>query len=220
MVYRKKYYRKRKKQSNEIDPLAALIAIFLLWAYWIYIKFIEPNLELIKNILNIALPIFIGICILTLIYLVRKKYLQYQANKLKRDNIPTFLLELEEKIKDFKPIRNYKEEKLYQAELTGFLKNNYPELKIEETRHYSRPDIIIDDIAIEIKGPTNMAGLKTLPDKINKYLPKWDYLFIVLFNIQITQDPRKNQQAYEEKKEEIINNILPEKREKVFFIEI
>lgn len=48
-------------------------------------------------------------------------------------------------------MRQYKEERLYQAELVGYLKHNYPGIKIEETRDYSRPDIIIDDIAIEIK---------------------------------------------------------------------
>jgi hypothetical protein len=33
------------------------------------------------------------------------------------DNIPTFLRELEEKIKEFKPARHYKAESFYQTEL-------------------------------------------------------------------------------------------------------
>jgi hypothetical protein len=81
----------------------------------------------------------------------------YKKNEKKKVEIkriadfPNFLLELENTIKTFKPMRQYKEEKLYQAELVGYLNHNYPGIKIEETRDYSRPDIIIDDIAIEIK---------------------------------------------------------------------
>jgi hypothetical protein len=65
-----------------------------------------------------------------------------------------------------------------------------------------------------------MSCLKTLPDKINSYLPKWDYLFIVLFNIQIADDKDKNLEIYEKKKNEILENTIESKRDKVFFIEI
>ncbi len=65
-----------------------------------------------------------------------------------------------------------------------------------------------------------MAALGTLPDKINKYLPKWDYLFIVLFNIKLSENPEKSISFYESKKTEILENTIESKREKIFFIEI
>jgi hypothetical protein len=46
-----------------------------------------------------------------------------------------------------------------------------------------------------------MAWLKTLPDKINTYLPRWDYLFIVLFNIVLSDDSTKNMETYSRKKD-------------------
>jgi hypothetical protein len=119
-------------------------------------------------------------------------------------------------IKEFKPLRNYIEEKLYQTELAWFLKNSYPNLDIEIARDYSRPDIVVNNLAIEIKWPTTMNWLKSLPDKINSYIPKRDYLFIVLFNIKINDDLEKNKEIYENKKQEIINNINLDKKDKVF----
>ena len=65
-----------------------------------------------------------------------------------------------------------------------------------------------------------MAALSTLPDKINKYLPKWDYLFIVLFNVKLSENPEKSINLYEGKKTEILENTIESKREKIFFIEI
>jgi dsDNA-binding SOS-regulon protein len=67
-----------------------------------------------------------------------------------------------------------------------------------------------------------MDWLKTIPDKINKYLPKWEYLFIVLFDINIVEYKSKeeNMKIYIDKKKEIVDNILESKKDKVFFIEI
>jgi hypothetical protein len=65
-----------------------------------------------------------------------------------------------------------------------------------------------------------MRELKTLPDKINSYLPKWDFLIIVLFDINIADIPEENIRIYNEKKREIIENIVESKKDKVIFIEI
>ncbi len=65
-----------------------------------------------------------------------------------------------------------------------------------------------------------MSALKTIPDKINGYLTDWNYLFIVLFNIEIHPNPNENMRIYYEKKQEIVDNILESKKDKVFFIEI
>lgn len=218
----KRYYKKRKytKKEEEIDPLTALIAIVIFLFIWLYYKFIKPNIEEINNFISFIFPILILIILWCIWYWIYLKREDKKKETERINNIPNYLRELESKIKEFKPMRHYKEEKMYQAELVWFLKNNYPNAKIEETRHFSRPDIIIDDIAIEIKWPTNMSWLKTLPDKINSYLPKWDYLFIVLFNIHIVDDVDKNNEIYQQKKKEILDNTIESKRDKIFFIEI
>lgn len=41
-----------------------------------------------------------------------------------------------------------------------------------------------------------------------------------LFNIQIVEDKEKNKIIYENKKQEILENTIEAKREKIFFIEI
>ncbi len=169
--------------------------------------YIKPHYNEIKLYLSIFIIIVI---ILFITYFIYKLY----KNKKDKEQYPNFILNLHDKISNFKPIRQHKEEKLYQMELVWYLKNNYPNVKIEESRDYSRPDIIIDNIAIELKWPTTMSWLKTIPDKINSYIPKWDYLFIVLFNIQLDEN------IYRKKKKEILDNILDSKKNKVFFIEI
>jgi len=67
-----------------------------------------------------------------------------------------------------------------------------------------------------------MQALKTIPYKINSYLPKRDFLFIVLFNINIRKDytNEKNMDIYYEKKKEILENTIENKRDKIIFIEI
>ena len=65
-----------------------------------------------------------------------------------------------------------------------------------------------------------MDELKTLPNKINAYIPKWDYLVIVLFKINIVWDKVENEKIFNEKIAEIKSNIIPEKKDKVFFIRI
>lgn len=224
--YKKKYYKKNNNDFNEdqAKAIAAIIVLFILFFYFTYIKFIKPNLESIKIFLEIFIP-FLIISWLVIFYYLYKKRKEKEIERIKKT--PEFLLNLENKIKSFRPIRNYVKEELYQAELTGYLKNNFDNLDIEETREYSRPDIVINetiiwDIAIEIKWPTDMQWLKTLPDKINKYLPKWDYLYIVLFNINISKYKTKeeNVEIYLKKKNEILENIVESKKDKVFFIEI
>ncbi len=222
---KKRTYHKRKNNNYDVTNLLAVaITLSIFWLFGIYKLYIEPNLDGIILFLEILVPFLI--LSLWIIF-----YYFYKKNKLKEkeriEKTPEFLLNLKKDINSFKPIRKYNKEELYQAELTWYLKNNYSNLDIEETRDYSRPDIVINDsivwdIAIEIKWPTNMSWLKTIPDKINKYLPKWDYLFIVLFDINISENKNleENMRIYNEKKQEIIENIIEYKKDKVFFIEI
>ena len=222
--YRKKRsYTKRNTNNSIIDLVTWLIIWIPLFLFLIYKVFIEPNLENIILILKIFIPLLLISWLIVFYYFHKKN----KKNVLERiEKTPEFLLKLENNLKSFKAIRKYSKEELYQAELTGYLKNHYLNLDIEETRDFSRPDIVINktliwDIAIEIKWPTDMQWLKTIPDKINKYLPRWDFLYIVLFDINIVKwDFYKNMKVYNEKKKEILDNIIDSKKDKVFFIEI
>jgi hypothetical protein len=87
-------------------------------------------------------------------------------------------------IEEFIPAKEkLKQEYNYQLNLHGWLKHSFRQAIIEETRGQSRPDIIIDDIAIEIKGPTGTSELKTIADKIIRYQLHYEKIIIVLFEI-------------------------------------
>lgn len=216
--YKKNNYKIKKQDDAETKLIAMIIMIFLLWFYWIYNNYIKPNMDNILLLMKIFIPIIIISVLLIIFYKIKKKKIIIEE---KKEKFPQLILEIEEKIRWFKPLRSYNHEEPYQIELAWYLKNNYPNLDIEKYIDYSRPDIIIDNIAIEIKWPTNMQALKTIPDKINSYLPKRDFLFIVLFNINIIDyDKEKNMKIYNEKKKEILENTIESKRDKIIFIEI
>lgn len=220
---RRKYYSKRKyyRRSNQIDdaqPLAFLITLWIFWIYFWYQKYIKPNLELINFYWKIFLVILWIILIGTFIYFVYKKIEYKKIKKIEQESIPEKLKELNDKIYNFKPLRKYSKEEPYQIELAWYLKNNYTNLNIEVSKNYTRPDIVIDDIAIEIKWPTGMNELKTIPDKIIRYLKEWEVLYIVLFNVQIVPDINKNKELFEEWKKDIFETF-ESKKDRIFIIE-
>jgi len=63
-----------------------------------------------------------------------------------------------------------------------------------------------------------MSELKTIPDKIIRYLKTWDYLVIVLFNIEIVSNSKKNIEIYQEWKSDIYRTFESQK-DKIFIIE-
>jgi len=94
-----------------------------------------------------------------------------------------------EKIQAFKPFRKYSMEVDYQIGLATYLQGLFGDVKIEDTRGDSRPDIVVNgNIALELKGPTSMEGLRTLPDKAMRYLQHFDNLVFVLFDIQVNKE--------------------------------
>jgi hypothetical protein len=115
------------------------------------------------------------------------------------------LYKVTESIKRFKPSMAYTLESGYQYELQGWLKQEFPSASLENSIGASRPDIVIDEIAIEIKGPTGNAELGTLSEKVFKYLYHYENLIIVLF------EPSFTEQRYREIKEGIehfIPNVI------------
>lgn len=95
--------------------------------------------------------------------------------------------EIINEIRAFKPFRIYNSEYPYQIELGQFLKHRFSMTQIEKQKGSSRPDIIIGDIAIEVKGPTYKEGLDNILSKCIRYPQHYKGgLIIVLFTPRIT----------------------------------
>jgi hypothetical protein len=90
-----------------------------------------------------------------------------------------------EEIDNFEPLRKYKNEYPYQIELAGFLKSKFPGVDIEKQKGSSRPDIVVEDIAIEIKGPTRHRDLDTVMSKCARYKQHFGEIVIVLFEVEV-----------------------------------
>jgi len=90
-------------------------------------------------------------------------------------------------IKKFQPARKWPDEDSYHKELLGYLKGEYPDIKYEFQIGSSRPDLVIGNIAIEIKGPTDDDALNTLTTKCLKYSHHFDHLIMVLFDPQFSE---------------------------------
>jgi hypothetical protein len=99
------------------------------------------------------------------------------------------LLELEKVIREFTPPRRYyNKEIFYQDTLASWLKSKFPSTKIEKSKGSTRPDIVVNGVAIEIKGPTYEKDLMTIADKClryNQYFPNG--MICVLFNVHVSQ---------------------------------
>ncbi|MHA1250468.1 MAG: hypothetical protein ACTSRP_10805 [Candidatus Helarchaeota archaeon] len=108
--------------------------------------------------------------------------------KAKQDNYDAILDEIECTIRRFKPFRRYEREYGYQDTLAAFLKSQYPNTRIEESRGSTRPDIYVNGIAIEVKGPTYDKDLQTIADKCLRYpqyFPRG--LICTLFDVKVSK---------------------------------
>lgn len=98
------------------------------------------------------------------------------------------LKSISNEIVNFKPLLpNYKFELPYHIDLARHLMQKFKNAKVEVQKSSARPDIVIDNIAIEVKGPTNEKSLQTLADKCIRYSQYFDKnLIFVLFDLQTT----------------------------------
>lgn len=94
---------------------------------------------------------------------------------------PALHYQIIESIDKFQPTRKWGNEDSYHKELLGWMKQPFPQIKYELQTGSSRPDLVIANIAIEIKGPTDDNALNTLATKILKYSHYYDIIIIVLF---------------------------------------
>ena len=107
----------------------------------------------------------------------------------------SLLYRVSESIENFRPSSRYRNEFGYHTELQGWLKAHFPSAEVEIQTGASRPDIIIDDIAIEVKGPTDSQALNTLTTKCLKYSKYYTNIICVLFDPSFTN---KNFQEIQE----------------------
>ncbi|MER3448088.1 MAG: hypothetical protein C4291_15255 [Candidatus Dadabacteria bacterium] len=78
----------------------------------------------------------------------------------------TLLNSVIKEINDFRPFSWYKFERQYQIDLARHLKKSFSQVQLEQQIGSSRPDIVVEKIAIEIKGPTISRALQTISDEI------------------------------------------------------
>jgi hypothetical protein len=109
----------------------------------------------------------------------------------------TLIFNIIKSIKSFEPQKAWGNEDAYHKELLGWLKHEFPNVQYELQTGSSRPDLVIEKIAIEIKGPTTDNSLNTLATKILKYSHHYNEIVIVLFETSFSE---KNYQ-------EILNGI-------------
>jgi hypothetical protein len=118
-------------------------------------------------------------------YYAKKKQIQDQSGPHMNDEVIKKILE---KIDEFKPLLPfYPNELSYQLDLGRYLLQYFPTAKLEQQISSARPDIVIDNIAIEIKGPTYQEGLRSIADKCLRYPLYFEKgLIIVLFDVKVT----------------------------------
>jgi len=117
------------------------------------------------------------------------KVKQEKKEILHEGDVVKFLYEqVVKEIKLFHHSCSHKYELPYHMELFEYLKAKFPESGIEQTRGSSRPDITIEGIGIEVKGPTRVEDINTIMEKCPRYCtshPKG--VIIVLFDNQVPQ---------------------------------
>lgn len=97
-----------------------------------------------------------------------------------------FLEKIAEKIRTYVPKKSSQVEVSYQLMLCGYLQNDYPDIELEIQKGSSRPDLVIHNVGIEVKGPTYNGDLQTIADKLLRYPQHFGGgVIIVLFDVQV-----------------------------------
>lgn len=190
--------------------LILLLTVFICFSYW---KF-QDSFRLFVNEYNRAIYIiFLFIIWLLIILGIWGIYILIKNRKEKKKMMVWLVGDIVTEINEFKPLKRYRDELPYQMELAWYLRKTFPTLVIEEGKWWTRPDIIVENIAIEIKWPTRNGELRTIADKIIRYLKHYDKLIVVLFTLEV---PEKQ---YLEWKEDI-QCTFESKKDKLFILDI
>lgn len=100
----------------------------------------------------------------------------------------SLLFKVTNSIEEFEPTKDWGNENNYHIELLGWLKREFPDIvEYEVQSGASRPDLVIKEIAIEIKGPTDSQALNTLASKLLRYEQYYTNTIIVLFECNFSE---------------------------------
>ena len=95
-------------------------------------------------------------------------------------------------IEEFDPRKRYELEKDYQETLFTILNRAFPQCIFEKQKSFKNPDYEIEQICIELKGPTDKHQLDTVSEKVPRYLKEWDHMIVVLYDITTSQTTYEN----------------------------
>ena len=101
------------------------------------------------------------------------------------DEVVEKILEFEYKPPRRKDISGEREED-YHRQLWQWLKHDFPNATYDTgQRGSARPDIVINDVGIEVKGPTTKRSVNDIPQKLLRYGESFEpEIVVVLFNLQ------------------------------------
>lgn len=161
-----------KKQSNA-KPTLILIGIVIVIILSMF--FAQPVLAWVSDNKGILIASLIAIVVVTVAL-----FIWWHIEQRKKQNKAFY--DLVEGIKSFKYTPTFREERPYQSMLYGYLKGKGFDVQYEVQSGASRPDLVVEGIAIEVKGPTDSMALQTLSHKAMKYSNHYHFLIVVLFD--------------------------------------
>jgi hypothetical protein len=161
------------KKKRNTKPTLILIGIAIVVIFGIIVA--QPILTWIAENKEIIIASLIALVLVTVALLVWWWY-----ERIKKQNEAFY--RLVDAIKSLNYIPTFREERPYHSMIYGYLIGKGFEVKWEVGTGASRPDLVVEGIAIEVKGPTDSMAMQTLSHKIMKYSNHYHYLIIVLFD--------------------------------------
>ena len=161
-----------KKKSNTKSTLITIGILILVVAS----IFVIPPLY--SWVLDNKEPILFGIAVVAAVGAI---ILWWWFNERQRKRAELFY-KVVDSIKSLSYAPTFREERPYHTMLYGYLLGKGFDVQYEVMSGGSRPDLVVEGIAIEVKGPTDSIALQTLSHKVMKYSNHYKYLCIVLFD--------------------------------------
>ncbi|MBE8538940.1 hypothetical protein [Geoglobus acetivorans] len=176
---------------SEFSPLQKLVFLIILVVGFTYVFWDTPVVQNAIRTLVTASLVGVSVAlvggIIYFAYSKKKEKLNERDVRvtLEESEIMDYYNQVIEEIKEFRPVKYYQNERSYQNELYQWLKAKFQDVKIEEQRGSSRPDIVVGDIAIEVKGPTGFKELQSIADKLLRYSRHFNHVIVVLFDVTV-----------------------------------
>jgi len=162
------------KQKSNPKPTLIIIGIAIVVILCMFVA--QPVLAWISENKGILLASFFAVVVV-----VVALFIWWHRERLKKQNEAFYQLTGVIKALRYTPVFNYEID--YQALLYGYLiGKGYTNIMYEPRSGDSRPDLSVDGIAIEVKGPTGADALRTIADKAMKYSNHYHFLIAVLFD--------------------------------------